>query len=97
MSTPVSLPEISVDLNAHFTESGYSLQTRGAIDDFARLGLTLERAVGQRFLFNGGADTTEEGQPAEIVFDGIVVKDPVWGYLAVTDADGLRWRMVDQQ
>lgn len=94
MSEAVVLAEISIDLNAAMTVNGYYLEIRGAIDDLAKLGLTLEQAVGHRFLFNGGADTDDNGEPAEIVFTGIVVKDPKWGYLALCDPDGLHWRRI---
>jgi hypothetical protein len=84
--------EICCDLNARMTKNGYSLETNGSIEDFDRIGLTLEQAVGKRFIFNGGADEDDNGQPADIMFRGIVVKDPEWGYLAEEDADGIFWR-----
>jgi hypothetical protein len=94
MNDKNALPEICCDLNARMTENGYLLETHGAVKDLAKLGLTLEQAVGKRFLFNGGADTTENGESAEIVFHSVVSRDPVWGYLAVCDSNGLHWRVV---
>ena len=89
-------PEICCDLNARMTENGYSLQIRSAIDDLARLGLTLEQAVGRRFLFNAGADTNENGELAEIIFYGVVAKTPEWGYLALCEPRTLRWRVMSE-
>lgn len=43
--------------------ASYSLERRGSIDDLARAGLTLEQAVGKRFLFNGGVDESAMGEP----------------------------------
>ncbi len=96
MNENASLSEICIDLNARMTDTGYSLQIRGAIEDLAKFGLTLEEAVGKQFLFNGGTDTDEHGQAAEIVFRGVVTKDPVWGFLAVCDESGLHWRPVSE-
>lgn len=84
-------PEIDIDLNARMTKNGYALR-RGALDGLARLGLTIEQAVGRRFTFNGGDDTHAGGEPAEIVFDGTIVKDAEWGYLAAEDSKGIYWR-----
>jgi hypothetical protein len=93
MKSEQRVPEIYCDLNARMTENGYSLERRGSIDDFAKLGLTLEQAVGKQFVFNGGADTDEDGRPADIMFNGSVIKDSQWGYLAISDEHGLYWRV----
>lgn len=34
-------------------------------------------------------DTDEHGNSDDIMFNGIVVHDPKWGYLAFADEDGL--------
>jgi hypothetical protein len=93
MNRDQSIPEIYCDLNARMTENVYSIERQGSIDDLARLGLTLDEAVGKEFLFNGGADEDDNGQPADIMFRGTVIKDPAWGYLAQADADGIFWRV----
>ncbi|WP_223786815.1 hypothetical protein [Marinicella meishanensis] len=85
------LPEIFCDLNAGVGVKSYRL-TVGSFADLERLGLTPEQAVGMRFSFNGGADEDENGQPADIMFHGTVVKDDQWGYLAVADGKGIYWR-----
>ena len=86
-----ALPDIFCDLNACMTDNGYAL-TIGSIQDLARLGLTAEQAVGMQFTFNGGDDTSDGGEPVEIVFDGTIEKDQKWGYLAVSDSKGIYWR-----
>jgi hypothetical protein len=93
MKSDQAVPEIYCDLNAGMTENGYSLERRGSIEDLAKLGLTLEQAVGMKFIFNGGEDSDENGNPADIMFNGFVVKDSRWGYLAVSDEDGVYWRV----
>ena len=50
--------------------------------------------VGRRFVFNDGEDTDDDGERAEMMFTGAVVKDPEWGFLAVCDSDGLQWRRI---
>ena len=45
------------------------------------------------FTFNAGDDTTEGGDPVEIVFDGTIEKVARWGYLAVSDSKGVYWRV----
>jgi hypothetical protein len=84
-------PEIYCDLNARMTDRGYSLQRNGSVSDLSKLGLTLESAVGRRFTFFMD-DSDEEGNPDDIVFNGVVVHDPEWGYLAVMDDDDVYWR-----
>ena len=95
MTSEQLVPEIYCDLNARMTENGYSLERSGSIQDLAKLGLTLEQAVGRRFSFNGGEDVDENGKPADVMFGGLVVKDPQWGYLAVADENGVYWRVRD--
>lgn len=85
------LPEISCDLNAGATANTYRL-TNGSFADLERLGITPEQAVGMRFTFNGGDDADESDRPADIMFDGTIVKDEAWGYLAVADIKGIYWR-----
>jgi hypothetical protein len=84
--------EIFIDLNAG-KGKGYSLEIRGAVQGLKNLGLSLEQAVGMRLIFNGGEDTNEAGEPAEILFKGVVIKDEKWGYLAMPDEKGIYWRM----
>jgi hypothetical protein len=91
MREPHPYPEIYCDLNARMIERGYSLERRGSVDDLARLGLVLADAVGMRFTFVQD-DADEQGNPDEIMFNGIVVHDTKWGYLAYADEDGVYWR-----
>ena len=91
MRKPHPYPEIYCDLNARMTEHGYSLERRGSVDDLEKLGLTLSSAVGMRFTFVQG-DADENGNPDDIMFNGVVVHDPKWGYLALADGDGIYWR-----
>lgn len=85
------LPEVYCDLNARMTERGYSLERHGSVRDLAKLGLTLETALGRRFTFVMD-DADEAGNPDDIMFDGIVVVDPQYGVLAEQDDDGVYWR-----
>ncbi len=84
-------PEIYCDLNARMTERGYSLERRGSVEDLSKLGLTLESAVGRRFTFFSD-DADEQGRPDDIMFNGVVVFDSTYGYLAEADLDGIYWR-----
>jgi hypothetical protein len=72
------------------TENGYSLERRGSVEDLEKLGLTLEQAVGRRFTFFAD-DADDKGEPDDIMFNGVVVKDEQWGYLAVADSE-IYWR-----
>ncbi len=92
MKSAADYPEVFCDFNARMTENGYSLERVGSIADLKKLGLTLEQAVGKRFTFNGGADSNEQGEPADIMCSGVIMKDSKWGYLAVLDASGFYWR-----
>ena len=91
MNTNTEDVEIFIDLN-NSRGDGYSVEIRGAIQDLQNIGLTLEQAVGMSFTFNGGADSNEAGDPAEIIFRGIIVKDNRWGYLAIPNDKGIYWR-----
>ncbi len=84
-------PVIFCDLNAGVAAGAYRL-TSGSFADLERVGLVPEQAVGLRFRFNGGADLDEHGQPADILFDGTIVRDEKWGYVAVVDRAGLYWQ-----
>lgn len=83
-------PEVYCDLNARLTERGYSLERNGSVADLEKLGLSLETAIGRRFRFYMD-DANEKGEPDDIMFDGSVVKDPKWGYLAMAESD-FYWR-----
>jgi hypothetical protein len=83
-------PEICCDLNARMTERGYLL-TRGSVEEFTKLGLTLESAVVKRFTFVGD-DADEDGKSDDIMFNGVVIHDEKFGYLAFADEDGVYWR-----
>jgi hypothetical protein len=63
------------------TEKGYSLERRGSVEDLRKLGLTLEMAVGQRFTFYMD-DADDQGRPDDIMWEGVVIHDGRWGYLA---------------
>jgi len=83
-------PEIYCDRNARMTDRGYSLQRNGSVSDLSNLGLTLESAVGKRFTFYMD-DGDENGNPDDVMFNGVVVHDPELGYLAEMD-DDVYWR-----
>jgi hypothetical protein len=87
------LPELFVDFNGRVTERGYML-TYGTYQDLERLGITLEQAVGLRFVFNGGADSDEHGFPADIKNTGTIVHDPEFKFLANVDGD-FYWQRTD--
>lgn len=72
-------PEIYCDLNARMTDRGYSLERHGSVSDLAKIGLTLETAVGKRFVFFMD-DGDENGNPDDIMFNGVIERDPKWGY-----------------
>jgi hypothetical protein len=91
MEDSAPLAEIYCDLNAKMIDRGYSLERRGSVEDFARLGFTLAEAVGKRFTFVQ-RDADEDGNPDDIMFNGVVVHDPEWGYLAYADEQGVFWR-----
>ena len=82
--------EIRVDFNDRMTKRGHLL-TNCALADLARLGLTPGQAAGQTFLFNGGADTDEDGNPADILCRGTIAADEDYGFLAEVDGDFF-WR-----
>jgi hypothetical protein len=89
--TSAKLPEIYCDLNARMTDRGYSLERRGSVDDLAKLGLTLETAVGRRFTFYMD-DGDDEGKPDDIMWEGVVVRDAQWGYLGQYEGGGFYHR-----
>lgn len=83
-------PEIWCDFNGRMTERGY-LPTRGTIQDLAALGLTLESAVGRRFVFVSD-DADDHGAPDDIMCNGMVVRDAEFGILLEADDSGFYWR-----
>ncbi len=83
-------PEIYCDFNGRVTERGY-LPTSGTVQDLAALGLTLESAVGRRFVF-ASDDADEHGDPDDIMHDGAVVRDSTFGILLEADGTGFYWR-----
>lgn len=83
-------PEIFCDFNARMTERGY-LPTHGTVQDLDALGLTLENAVGRRFVFVGD-DADEHGNPDDIMHNGTVVRDSEFGVLLEADDTGFYWR-----
>ena len=84
-------PEIYCDINARTTKRGYSLERSGSVEDLRKLGLDLKAAVGRRFTFVGG-DDGEPGRPDDIMFNGVVIHDDQYGYLAQADDDDVYWR-----
>ena len=86
-----SLPEIFCDLNAGATLGTFRL-TNGSFEDLDKIGLTVDAAVGKRFLFNGGDDTDEDGMLADVCFVGTIINDPTFGYLAKVAESGIFWR-----
>jgi hypothetical protein len=83
-------PEIYCDFNGRMTKRGY-LPTSGTVRDLATLGLTLETAVGRRFVFVD-RDADEHGNPDDIMCNGVIVLDGNFGVLLEGDADGIYWR-----
>lgn len=83
-------PEIWCDFNGGMTEHGY-LPTVGTVQDLAALGLTLESAVGLRFVFFSG-DADEHGNPDDIMHNGTIVRDSKFGFLLEADDTGFYWR-----
>jgi hypothetical protein len=84
-------PEVYCDLNARITKNGYSLERTGSVEDLRKLGLDLTAAVGRRFTFYMD-DADEQGRPDDIMFNGVVIHDAKYGYLAQGDEDGVYWR-----
>ena len=83
-------PEIFCDFNAQMTERGY-LPTSGTLADLAALGLTLQTAIGRRFVFVSD-DADENGKPDDIMHDGVVVADERFGSLLEIDNTAFYWR-----
>lgn len=83
-------PEIFCDFNGCVTDLGY-MPTNGTIRDLAALGLTLENAVGRRFVFVS-ADADEQGNPDDIMHNGAVARDADFGVLLEIDETGFHWR-----
>jgi len=77
MSTlkPLSHPHIFCDLSPDRTERGFSLEKTRSIEDLAKIGLTLESAVGLKFVFGDG----------NLKFTGVVIHDPELGFLATNE------------
>jgi hypothetical protein len=86
-----SYPEVSIDLNGRKSDLGWSLNGLGSIGDLAKLGLSLEAAVGKRFIFFS-PDLDDAGRPDDIMFSGVVIYDDTYGYVASQDSDGFYWR-----
>jgi len=80
-------PEVYCDLNTRMTTHGFSLERNGSMKDLAKLELTLASAVVLRFTFVMD-DEDDDGTPDDIMFNGVVIHDPEWGYLALMDEDG---------
>lgn len=83
-------PEIWCDFNGRMTERGY-LPTNETVRDLAALELTLETAVGRRFVFVSD-DADEHGNPDDIMCNGVVVRDATFGVLLEADESGIYWR-----
>lgn len=83
-------PEIWCDFNGCVTERGY-LPTIGTVRDLAALGLTLDEAIGRRFVFVSD-DADQQGNPDDIMCGGTVVRDSQFGILLVVDGTGFYWR-----
>jgi hypothetical protein len=67
------------------TERRY-LPTNGTTDDLAALGLTLESAVGRRFVL-AMPDADEDDNPGALVARGTVVVDSGFGFLLEADEE----------
>jgi hypothetical protein len=80
-----------VETHARMIERGYSLERTGSIEALRKLGLDLAAAAGRRFTFCMD-DADEHGRPDDIMFNGVVIHDTKYGYLAQADDDGVYWR-----
>jgi len=67
------------------------LPTSETIRNLGTLGLTLEEAVGRRFVFVSD-DGDEQGNPDDIMCNGTVVRDAHFGILLEPDDNGFYWR-----
>jgi hypothetical protein len=72
------------------TERGY-LPTSETVRDLTALGLTIEEAIGRRFVFVSD-DADEQGNPDDIMCNGTVVRDAHFGILLEADDSGFYWR-----
>jgi hypothetical protein len=88
-SAEATEPKIYCDLNGRMTERRY-LPTNGTTDDLAAFGLTLEGAVGRRFLL-AMPDADENNNPGALIAWGTVVIDPKFGFLLEADGE-FAWR-----
>lgn len=88
--TKSSDPEIFCDFNAAVTERGFR-PTNGTFQDLSAIGLTLEDAVGRRFVFVSG-DADEHGNPDDIMCNGTIIRDAQFGILLKIDNSGFYWR-----
>jgi len=84
-------PEFYCDFNGRVRDRDFSLEGKGSIADLQKLGLDLKSAVGRRFTFVSD-DADDQGNPDDIMIDGIVIYDEQYGYLAHADGDDFYWR-----
>jgi hypothetical protein len=85
-----ALPEIFIDLNAAMP-GGYLL-TNGSHSNLVAMGLDVEKAAGMPFRFVDPDEEDDHGIPGDLYFDGVVAKVERFGWLAVPDRNGVRWR-----
>lgn len=86
----VGPPEIFIDLNAAMP-GGYLL-TNGSYADLAALGLDPRAAMGRRLRFVAANEPDDAGNPGDLYFDGVIVEDEKFGWLAVPNDSGICWR-----
>jgi hypothetical protein len=87
------LPEICCDMNAAWTNRLFFSTCVGTQQDLARLGLTPEKAIGKRFLFNSGDDTNPAGELSDIMFVGTFARSADYGIVIQMDDSGdIFWR-----
>lgn len=81
-------PRVFCDFNKRFGATTYGLNTVGTRADLDRL--QLELRPGLRLVLYD-ADAFENGDPAWLLADAVVVDDPERGLVADADPDSFRW------
>lgn len=80
-------PRIFCDFNGGIEDDLYSLEAAGTLVDLARLGLSLH--VGLRLTLYD-CDELDNGAPAWVLADAVVIERPTWGLVAKVESP-FRW------
>jgi hypothetical protein len=81
-------PRVYCDFNDRLDRVTYGLRVRGTREDLARLGLQLVPGMAVTLY---DADALEDGSPAWLVADAVVVTLPSGEYAAEVDPESFRW------